>query len=152
MHQYKIMRILCLIAASCAFDINAFAFSQSKVEHVMYPYESRRRLDAVDVASFQHSTRSSEASTANKSLMLSVNLEALKDKYDSPKRHSVGKPATAFRKILVAIVLAATIGSPAFADEYGVEKEAPTLFTGETVEVCTIDAISEPRCLELSKF
>jgi hypothetical protein len=25
---------------------------------------------------------------------------------------------------------------PAMADEYGVEKEAPTIFTGETVEVC----------------
>jgi len=28
--------------------------------------------------------------------------------------------------------------SPVLADEYGVEKEAPTLFTGETVLVCAI--------------
>jgi len=27
--------------------------------------------------------------------------------------------------------------APCFADEYGVEKEAPTLYTGETVEICT---------------
>ena len=28
------------------------------------------------------------------------------------------------------------VAAPAYADEYGVEKEAPTVFTGETVEVC----------------
>jgi hypothetical protein len=33
---------------------------------------------------------------------------------------------------------------PAWADEYGVEKEAPTIFTGETVEVCLLKSFSLP--------
>lgn len=34
-----------------------------------------------------------------------------------------------------ALMSAIAIGGPAFADEYGKETEAPTLFTGETVMV-----------------
>jgi hypothetical protein len=37
--------------------------------------------------------------------------------------------------ITAALVSAIAIGGPVFADEYGVETEAPTLFTGETVMV-----------------
>lgn len=34
-------------------------------------------------------------------------------------------------------VIAMTASTAAFADEIGVEKDAPTLYTGETVEICT---------------
>lgn len=37
--------------------------------------------------------------------------------------------------VTAALVSAIAIGGPVFADEYGVETEAPTLFTGETVMV-----------------
>ena len=41
----------------------------------------------------------------------------------------------AARAAVVASLLTAAIVFPAFADEYGKETEAPTLFTGETVMV-----------------
>lgn len=37
---------------------------------------------------------------------------------------------------LLTISFSCCLPSPAFADEYGVETEAPTLFTGESVEIC----------------
>lgn len=42
----------------------------------------------------------------------------------------------AARAAVVASLLTAAIVFPAFADEYGKETEAPTLFTGETVMIC----------------
>lgn len=36
-----------------------------------------------------------------------------------------------------ALVISTLASPPAMADEYGVETEAPTLFTGETVMVCS---------------
>mmetsp|Transcript_10876 Transcript_10876/g.30081 ORF Transcript_10876/g.30081 Transcript_10876/m.30081 type:complete len:243 (-) Transcript_10876:1830-2558(-) len=44
---------------------------------------------------------------------------------------------TIVTQVAVACFVVATSTSPCFADEYGVEKEAPTLYTGETVEICT---------------
>jgi hypothetical protein len=37
--------------------------------------------------------------------------------------------------MVATTILLTTAAGPVFADEIGVEKEAPTLFTGETVEV-----------------
>lgn len=49
-------------------------------------------------------------------------------------QNDVAKAAATF--ILGAGIMASTLfPGAAFADEYGVEKEAPTLFTGETTEV-----------------
>ncbi|KAL7580118.1 hypothetical protein ACA910_012878 [Epithemia clementina (nom. ined.)] len=39
--------------------------------------------------------------------------------------------------VLTVCLIASVATSPAFADEIGVEKDAPTLYTGETVEICT---------------
>ena len=52
-----------------------------------------------------------------------------------------------FGKMVASAVFVATVavGGPVYADEYGVEKEAPTLFTGETVEV-SLQRINELRC------
>jgi hypothetical protein len=132
LYTYKIMRIAYLIVAFSVFDVTAFAFSRSKVEHVMSQSSCRRQH--IIGATLHQSARLNESSTVG----LPVNLKVLKNKYDAPKRDSEEKSVVNFRTMLLAIVLALTIGGPAFADEYGVEKEAPTLFTGETVEVCTI--------------
>lgn len=44
-------------------------------------------------------------------------------------------------KFVASAILVSTLAigdtTPALADEYGVETEAPTLFTGESVMVCT---------------
>ena len=45
------------------------------------------------------------------------------------------KPSPVLASIATAAVILTSSASPALADEYGVEREAPTLFTGETVEV-----------------
>lgn len=52
---------------------------------------------------------------------------------------SLAKRATDFVKtnLVASCLIMTTFAAPAFADEIGVEKEAPTLFTGETVEVRT---------------
>lgn len=59
----------------------------------------------------------------------------------SNRLHDQGNNAG--RMAVSAMLLATMILSPvpAFADEYGVEKEAPTLFTGETVEVRIVDVV-----------
>ena len=46
---------------------------------------------------------------------------------------AVPKPAQVVAS--VALVASLSFSSPVFADEIGVEKDAPTLFTGETVMV-----------------
>lgn len=52
------------------------------------------------------------------------------------------KPTPVVRNLIHSIAVASTILSIgltpnlAFADEYGVEKEAPTLFTGESIMIC----------------
>jgi hypothetical protein len=80
-------------------------------------------------------------------------LQALKNSFDdSLKRFSLGQSATIFQVVVAAIVLVAATGSPAFADEYGVEKEAPTLYTGETVEVCKGIVVLKPWEWKLSNF
>ena len=139
------MRIVCFIVAFSGLNATALAFSRSKVEHSFH-YESRRRQRVV-VAGLQPLIRSTDASTGNKSLLSTIDLKTLEDKNDTKKRPSIGKVPVDFRAIFTAIALAATITGPAFADEYGVEKEAPTLFTGETVEVCTNASTWKPRCL-----
>jgi hypothetical protein len=138
LYASKIMRIACLIVAFSAFDVTAFAFSRSKVEHVMYPQQGSCRRQHIIGATLHQSAQLSEASTEG------FAVTALKNKYDAPKRDSEEKSVVNVRTMLLAIVLALTIGGPAFADEYGVEKEAPTLFTGETVEVCTLADIGTP--------
>ena len=140
------MRIICLVVAFSGFEAAAFAFSPSRLEN-WHQYESRQRQGAVGVASLrQSSVRSSDATAAavNKPSMSAVDFNASKEKYHSSKRYSVGIPTVDFRTILATLVLSATVVGPVFADEYGVEKEAPTLFTGETVEVCTNEAVSIP--------
>jgi len=64
-----------------------------------------------------------------------------------PCEQSKGKSITnrneflmqSFESMAMMSVVSATVlsGSPAFADEIGRENEAPTLFTGETVMICT---------------
>ena len=139
------MRIICLVVAFSGFEATAFAFSPSRLEH-WHQYESRQRQGAVGVVSLQQSSaRSSDAAaTVNKPSMSVADFNASKEKYHSSKRYSVGIPTVDFRTILATLVLSATVVGPVFADEYGVEKEAPTLFTGETVEVCTNEAVSIP--------
>ena len=52
----------------------------------------------------------------------------------TPQKSSVeSKLAPAFASMAAAAIIFSA--SPVLADEYGVEKEAPTLFTGETVQV-----------------
>ena len=51
-----------------------------------------------------------------------------------PSRDSFAKVAS--DAVTLCLILAVGTSAPAFADEIGVEKDAPTLYTGETVEVC----------------
>ncbi|GMH77040.1 hypothetical protein TL16_g07274 [Triparma laevis f. inornata] len=43
----------------------------------------------------------------------------------------------AFLTLSLAVVLATTTPTPSLADEYGVSIDAPTLYTGETIDICT---------------
>lgn len=52
---------------------------------------------------------------------------------DAPKKINDWKASMVIPAAIAAVIFSTT--TPAFADEYGVEKEAPTLFTGETVMV-----------------
>uniref|UniRef100_A0A7S2A8J2 Photosystem II reaction center Psb28 protein n=1 Tax=Trieres chinensis TaxID=1514140 RepID=A0A7S2A8J2_TRICV len=68
-----------------------------------------------------------------------VSSEAAEDNSRAPN----AGPASAIRSVAVASLLAASVVAslgaatlPAFADEYGRETEAPTLFTGETIMIC----------------
>jgi hypothetical protein len=83
-------------------------------------------------------------------------LEPSLNRSSSNLRHD-NQGNNAVRMAVSAMLVATMIFSPipAFADEYGVEKEAPTLFTGETVEVRIANAFfwrggfcaASPRCV-----
>jgi len=78
------------------------------------------QIEAFAPSTRNHLVRTPEPST-------SVSLQA-------HSQNSVAKAAATF--IVGAGILTSTFfPGAAFADEYGVEKEAPTLFTGEVVEV-----------------
>ena len=53
------------------------------------------------------------------------------------RRHDGASVASSLASEVMAFCLisAAATAGPAFADEIGVEKDAPTLYTGETIEV-----------------
>jgi len=53
------------------------------------------------------------------------------------RQNDVEQERLNFGKLLTSAVFVATVavGNPVYADEYGIEKDAPTLYTGETVEV-----------------
>jgi hypothetical protein len=57
--------------------------------------------------------------------------------------HALGKSAAA---VMVAVVLST---SPVYADEYGRETEADTLFTGETTLVRTFEVFSSLSCIDV---
>lgn len=132
------MRIACLLLAFSVVDTTAFVFTRSNLQH-LYLEALHNRRNAV--AANHQSIRSSEASASDERLILPV--------VDFRTIQGRTKQTMGIAAILASIILATTISGPVFADEYGVEKEAPTLFTGETVEVCTSDATLRPRKLKL---
>ena len=135
------MRIIYILIACIVVDTNAYAFSSSKLE--LSGLKICRNRPNVVAANHQHSSRLNEVAVADERFVTVV------DATTSPGRmwQTVGITA-----LLATIVMATTIVGPAFADEYGVEKEAPTLFTGETVEVCTNVAMTQFRSLKLLRF
>ncbi len=137
------MRILSLLVAFSGITTTALAFSISKVQRT-YKREPRCRHSAAMPVVASGSTK------LYGSKIPSADLKALQEK-DARKTHAVRFFVVDYRSILTTIALVATMSGPALADEYGVEKEAPTLFTGETVEVGTNDALSESHWSKLPK-
>ena len=132
------MRLFSLLVAFSVIDTSAFAFTRSKVQHLYL--EGRHNRMNVVTASHQQLTQLSETSVSDERSVSTVDFSKIQGRI----KQTVGISASA---IIASIILATSISGPAFADEYGVEKEAPTLFTGETVEVCTNNATSGSRLL-----
>mmetsp|Transcript_295 Transcript_295/g.398 ORF Transcript_295/g.398 Transcript_295/m.398 type:complete len:256 (-) Transcript_295:902-1669(-) len=74
----------------------------------------------------------SSSSTKNHAVVVAANSKAAASNVAAQKRSNLWAS-----NFVAACLIVSTSASPVFADEYGVEKEAPTLYTGETVEICT---------------
>ena len=137
------MRIISLLVAFSGITTTAHAFSRSKVQRTSQT-EPRCRHRAMPVVA-------SGSTTLYGSKIPSAESKGLQVK-DAGRTHADRFSVVDYRSILTTIaLLVVTMSGPALADEYGVEKEAPTLFTGETVEVGTNDVLSYCRWLKLTK-
>jgi hypothetical protein len=93
------------------------------------------------VSGFSHNSLLHQFSLSTSTTMTSSALLVSSTDNESA-RSNVGRSSFSWSVANVA-ALAVLLGllvtaSPSCADEYGVEKEAPTIITGETVEVCSL--------------
>jgi hypothetical protein len=129
------MRSFCWIVSICGIVTTTTAFSQLQA---IRKNRNGSRMYHREATTMKLSKRLLETSQM-KDLMLRSSATGLNSASSITKDESCHSVATFNFGSLIAtsFLVLAIAAAPVFADEYGVEKDAPTLFTGETVEVGT---------------